>query len=113
MPSYANMQRFFALALAFMIPGLALAQGTGLVNPLRAGSLPELVAVILQAVVELGSIAIVLMLVWSGFLFVKAQGNPGELETARKALFNTVIGGLLLLGASGIALILRSTVESL
>lgn len=109
------MRRFFISLFALLLPVAAFAQegSTGLVNPLQAGSLEELVLVILGAVVELGSIALVLMLVWVGFLFVKAQGNPGDLEKARTALMNVLIGGLLLLGAGAIAAVVRATVETL
>lgn len=100
------------LALLFLLPGSALAQGV-LVNPLNAGSIPELLGIILEAMVELGSIAIVLMLVWVGFLFVKAQGNETEIKKARQALLYTVIGGLILLGASAISQVLQSTIEAL
>lgn len=110
---FANM-RPLALLAALFLPSIAFAQSNGvLVNPLRANSLPELLGVILSALVELGSIALVLALVWVGFLFVKAQGNEGEIKNARKALYNVVIGGLLLLGAGAIAAVLRATVESL
>ncbi len=115
MPSYANIRHLIASLVVFAFPSLTFAQeGTSrLVNPLNAGSLEELLGVILGAVVELGSIALVLMLVYVGFLFVKAQGNEGAITKAREALMNAVIGGLLLLGASAIAAVLRATVETL
>jgi len=84
-----------------------------LVNPLQVGSITDLILLILEAVVYLGSIFLVLMLVYTGFLFVKAQGNPEEIKKAREALLWTVIGGLLLLGAEGLALVLQATVESI
>lgn len=105
---------YFASLLLFLLPSVARAQEGGLlVNPLNAGSIPELIAVVLDAVIELGSIAIVLALVWVGFLFVRAQGSDTELKKARTALFNTIVGGLILLGASAISMVLASTIESL
>jgi hypothetical protein len=82
-------------------------------NPLNADSIEGLLVVVLDAVVYLGSIFLVLMLVYVGFLFVRAQGKPPELQKAREALLWTVVGGLLLLGAEGISLVIKSTVESL
>lgn len=84
-----------------------------LTNPLQAESLEELIADILHAVVQLGAIALVLALVWTGFLFVQAQGNEEKIRSARGALMWTVIGGLLLLGAEAIAQVIRATAESL
>lgn len=83
-------------------------------NPLNhINSLPELLHAILQAVVELGSILLVVMLVWVGFLFVMAQGNPEGISKARSALIWTLIGGLILLGAEAISLVVQATVSQL
>lgn len=82
-------------------------------NPLKFDSLPELISGILNGVVQLGAILLVLMLVWVGFLFVTAQGNPEKVSTARSALLWTVIGGLILLGAEAIAKVVEATVGSI
>ncbi|MCI0597844.1 hypothetical protein L0Y34_02130 [Candidatus Parcubacteria bacterium] len=88
--------------------------GGALENPLQNhGSLQELLLTFLEGVVMLGAIALLLALVYVGFLFVKARGNEQELKDARRALVWTVIGGLILLGAEGIALILEATALSL
>lgn len=85
-----------------------------LVNPLNSiDSLPDLLNAILKAVVELGSIFLVFMLVYVGFLFVAAQGSEEKIRDARGALVWTVIGGLILLGAEAISLVIQSTVQSL
>lgn len=102
-----------ALAAAFA-PALARAEEpTRLVNLLSVGSLEELVAKVLEVMVQVGSILLVLMLVWTGFLFVAAQGNEEEIRKARGALLWVVIGGLLLLGAQALSLIISATIESL
>lgn len=84
-----------------------------LVNPLRAGSIPELLAIVLQGLVQIGSIILVLMLVWVGFQFVVAQGNEEKIRSAREGLMWTVIGGLVLLGAQAIATLIQATVNAL
>lgn len=95
------------------VPGTTNQAGT-LQNPLQnISSLPDLLHAILQAVVELGSIILVMMLVWVGFLFVVAQGNPEKLSSARSALIWTLIGGLILLGAESISLVIQETVKQL
>ena len=53
------------------------------------------------------------MFIWSGFLYVKAQGNPTELEKAKSVFINTCIGTALLLGASLIGTIIDTTIKSL
>lgn len=82
-------------------------------NPLNAGSLPELLNVVLKAVIQLGSILLVLALVWVGFMFVMAQGREEKIRDARSALVWTVLGGVLLLGAQAISLVISATVQSL
>lgn len=53
------------------------------------------------------------MLIYVGFLFVKAQGKEEELRDARRALLWTVIGALILLGSQAIAMGIKATVEAL
>lgn len=90
------------------------AQGQGtLVNPLRAQNIQQLLGIILGGLVQIGTIILVLMLVWVGFLFVFAQGSEEKVREARAALMWTVIGGLVLLGARAIATLLEATVNAL
>ena len=88
--------------------------GGGLTNPLGSiDSLPEFMTAILRAIVTLGSIVLTLAIIYVGFLFVKAQGNAEQISAARSALLWTVIGGLILLGAETVGLVIENTVESL
>ena len=86
----------------------------GLINPLNnIDSLEDFMLAILHGVVRLGSIILVLALVYTGFLFVVAQGNQEKISSARSALMWTVIGGLILLGAEAIGLVISATVKTL
>lgn len=90
------------------------AKGQTLVNPLKGiNSLPELLKAVLDAVVYLGGIVLTIAIIWVGFKFVMAQGNPEKIKEVRNALMWTLIGGLILLGASAISLAIQSTVSSL
>ena len=53
------------------------------------------------------------MLVFVGFKFVTAQGEPGKISEAREMLLCTVIGALVLLGSKAIALGVDATVKAL
>ncbi|HEX5774834.1 MAG TPA: pilin [Candidatus Paceibacterota bacterium] len=87
---------------------------SGLQNPLNnIDSLPDLVYAILDAVVKIGGIVLVLALVYVGFLFVAAQGNEEKIRSARSALMWTVVGGLILLGATAISTVITATVSGL
>lgn len=88
--------------------------GGGLVNPLdNINSLEDLLAKVLDAVVQLGIIAVTLALVFVGFKFVAAQGRDEELKSAKAALLWTVVGGLILLGVKAIALVIQETGNAL
>jgi hypothetical protein len=67
----------------------------------------------LDAVVYLGSIFLTLAIIYVGFLFVMARGNEEKIRGARSALVWTVIGGLILLGAKAIGLVISATVTGL
>jgi hypothetical protein len=82
-------------------------------NPLCAGSLVDLLQEVLAYVTYIGSIFLVLVLVYVGFQFVMARGNPEAIGKAQRALLWTVIGGLILLGANAIAIVIVSTAASL
>lgn len=87
---------------------------TTLVNPLGSGSsLNGFIANVLGLVTRIGSIFVVLMLVYVGFLFVKAQGKDSELASARQALLYTLVGALILLGAQALAAGIQATTQAL
>lgn len=76
-------------------------------------NLPDFIKAIIKIVLIVGVPILVLAIIYSGFLFVKAQGNPGELEVAKRSLLYTVIGGALLLGAFVIATAIGQTVKDI
>lgn len=82
-------------------------------NPLKVGTLPEFLDLILKAVVTIATPIIVLMVVYSGFLFIKAQGNPDKLTEAKKAIMWTIIGGIVILGAVVLEKAIEGTVKDL
>ncbi|MFZ3043888.1 MAG: hypothetical protein WA058_02140 [Minisyncoccia bacterium] len=85
-----------------------------LINPLGTGAtLNSLLTSILQFVVRIGSIVVILMLVYVGYLFVIARGAPTEISKAREALLWTIVGALILLGAQAIAMGIQATVQAL
>lgn len=84
-----------------------------LANPLKFCSLNELLDGVLKAVIELGSIILTIALIYTGFLFVAARGNEEKISKAKTALMYTIIGGLIILGATAIKEVISSTVTSL
>jgi hypothetical protein len=84
-------------------------------NPLSTGnSLFGLLATIINEILlPIGGILAVLAFIYSGFLFVTAQGKEKQIETARRALLYSAIGTAVLLGAWSISQVICGTVEQL
>ena len=98
-------------AFSFVFPFDA--NAAGLQNPLKFHSIQEFVQGFLKAVVYVGMPVAVLFLVYSGFLFVFAQGNSTEIEKAKKNFFWTVTGIALFLGAWALAALIKGTIDQL
>ena len=71
-----------------------------------------LVGNLLKLIAELGAVVCVFFIIYSGFLFIKAQGEPAELSKAKSVFMWSVIGAAVLLGASVIAELITGTVQS-
>ena len=82
-------------------------------NPIKAESFEALVTAILEVVVAIGTPIAILAIIYSGFLFVKAQGKPEALKTARESLIWTIVGVAVLLGARLLATVIQGTITGL
>ena len=83
-------------------------------NPLlNVNSIQDLIAAVLKFVVNLLAIAGVVYIMWTGLMFVKAQGNPGELEKAKTSFLHAIIGMAIILGAWAIATAIANTINQL
>ncbi len=82
-------------------------------NPLGTTDLNALVLKILGFIIQIGAILVVFMLVYVGFLFVTARGEPARLSMAKTALLWTIVGALVLLGSQAIALGIQATVGAI
>ena len=100
----------------FALPLAAAAQAADssatLPNPLKVSSVSDLLYLIANIGTYIGVILAVLALIWVGFRFVAAQGNPEKITDAKHAFFWIIIGVAVLIGASAIIGILKSTLTS-
>jgi uncharacterized membrane protein YobD (UPF0266 family) len=83
-----------------------------LLNPLAFPSITELLAAILNMVIVISIPFVMLFIIYSGFLYVTAQGNPEKLQVANRALVYGVIGGVIIIGSVAILQIVENTVNS-
>lgn len=104
------------ITLAIPVTSL-LAQGKGIEiavkNPIQSSSVSEVLLAFFKILVELGAVAVTLAIVYAGFLFVAARGNPEQLNKAKTTFFWTIIGAMILLGAQVIASVIENTIKKL
>ena len=93
-------------------PYLLFAQ-TKIVNPAQRKETGELLEFILNIAIKIGTPIIVLAVVYAGFSYVLAQGNPEKISQAHRLLLWTLVGGIVLLGAVSIKMIVFNTAKDL
>ncbi len=82
-------------------------------NPL--GGIPNVETLfqsIMIAFITISVPIIVFFVIYAGFLYVTAQGNPEKIKAASKALLYAIIGGVIIIGAIAITTIVGNTVNS-
>ena len=79
-------------------------------NPLVFTDIQDLLAAILNVIVVIAIPIVVYFLIYAGFLYVVARGNPEKVQRASRALLYGVIGGVIILGAFAITEIIGAIV---
>lgn len=82
-------------------------------NPIKYNTFSAFAAAVTKTAVQVLMPFIVLAFIYSGFLFVKAQGNVEDLKKAKTAIIYSMLGAFILLGAWGFAQIIGQTVSTL
>jgi hypothetical protein len=82
-------------------------------NPISINSVPELIEKVFEFLIKIGIPLLVVMIVYSGWLYLFARGNPGEIKKAHDMFLYTLIGGAILLSAWAIAQLIHSTLIDL
>lgn len=82
-------------------------------NPLKGGAsdFTSLVKIIAQWIFNLAIPIAVAMIVYSGILFLTAQGEPGKVTKAKEVLKYAVIGLAIILVGSGFVTLIKSVLE--
>ena len=81
-------------------------------NPTPFSSIVEFLDAILGIIVILAVPIVIFFIVFAGFQYVTAQGNPGKIQKANQALLYALIGGAIILGAEIIGGVVSDTVAS-
>ena len=95
-------------------PGSQMQLNVKVDNPIGSvNTVDDLISQIIRLALLVGVPILVLVFIWIGFMFVKAQGNETKLKEAKQALWWAIVGAFLLLGASVLGEAIRETVDQL
>ena len=120
-------KRFFVFITTFMLLNFALFYGNvfsatepippsggfTLTNPIGSNDFAQIMKKIAELVVKIALPILVVMVIWAGAQFVFAQGNEKKLEDAKKTLWYSLIGALLVVGAFAIATAIENFAKKL
>lgn len=81
-------------------------------NPITFPSIADLLVAILNVVIVMATPVVVFFLIYAGFMYVMARGNPVKIQAASKALTYGIIGGVIILGSVAIMQIVKNVVNA-
>lgn len=97
-----------------VLPFFAQADSVTFTYPFKGNSIEALLSTIIDKILlPIGGVIAVLMVMYAGFQYVTAQGNPAQITKASKALQYALIGAAILLGAWTISQAIKGTIEQL
>lgn len=101
--------------IALIVPTFVSAQSITIPNPTNAGStlMEVLTALLNRVVMPIAGVLVVMYIIYAGFTFVTAQGNPKKIEDAKQRLLWALIGSGILLGAAAISGVVENTIRGL
>jgi hypothetical protein len=114
-----SLSKMYLIGIAAFLPLISFAdvitcEPGKICNPIpKYNTINDFIKAILEGVLKLGIPIIALAIIYSGFLFVTAQGNTEKLTRAKNALLFSVVGAALVLGAWALAQLISETVLSL
>lgn len=82
-------------------------------NPIAADNLAQLLKLIVKAVNYIMIPIIVLAIIYVGFKFVMARGEPGEITKAKEMFRWVIVGAAIILAAELLIEIVTNTITSL
>jgi len=92
--------------LVLFIPFVVYGANSNLPNPIGTTDFSKLVESIIEWIVNIGILIAVIMIVYSGILFMISRGNDDDITKAKKALTWSLIGlAILIMGKTWITLI--------
>jgi type IV secretory pathway VirB2 component (pilin) len=81
-------------------------------NPLQVCSINDILYLAVDIATYVGVVLAVIFLIYAGFKYVAARGNPEKIKEAHHFLLGVVIGIAILIGASAIVNVIKTTLTS-
>ncbi len=83
----------------------------GLQDPLKFCNITQFVQGVLQAFVMISLPILSFFIVYAGFQFVMARGNPGKIGDAKRNFYWLIAGAILILSAWALATLIANTIN--
>jgi len=82
-------------------------------NPIGAFStIPDMLNAIVNVLLVIAVPIVVFFVIYAGFTYVMAQGNPEKIKAASQSLLYGIIGAVIIFGAFAISAIVQSIVNA-
>ncbi|MEK7583169.1 MAG: pilin [Patescibacteria group bacterium] len=82
-----------------------------LCDPIGSKSVEDLLKKMQEVIIKIAIPLAVIMIIWIGIQFFLSQGNPEKVSSARKALWWTIVGLMIILIGEGFVSLIRSILE--
>ncbi|PCI90340.1 hypothetical protein COB18_01145 [Candidatus Kaiserbacteria bacterium] len=99
----------FVLAVLILSISPLLLEAATFQNPLALKVITDMLKGLVMSVIYVGTPALVVAIMWTGFLFTSAGGNADKLTKAKSIAIKVLIGGVLLLSLWAIVELVSST----
>lgn len=87
-------------------------ENVNLENPFTPKSFDQLISMLLDILIKVGSVLALVFIIYSGFLFVTAGGSEDQITKAKATFLWTIIGVAIVLGAKAIQVLITGTVTN-
>ncbi len=110
---YSMIRTACFIGLLAVVPAVTFAADAKLESPFVYKTVSDFISTVLKAVVYLAMPVIALFLMYAGFKYIAARGNPGAINEAHQNFMYVIIGAALILGAWVLATLIGGTVTQL
>ncbi len=76
-------------------------------------SLADIIAGIIRVIMGVLGVIVVLIILWGGFIWMTAGGEPDKVDKAKKMIYSGIIGLIVILAAYAIASFVMSSLTSI